>query len=42
MSFGEYEEALKRFALLRVRPATLAEFGFRRKGKAFLSCACTL
>ena len=34
MSFGEYEDALKRFALLRVRPETLAEFGFRRKGKA--------
>ncbi len=34
MSFGEYEDALKRFALLRVRPATLAEFGFRRKGSS--------
>ena len=34
MSFGEYEDALKRFALLRVRPSTLAEFGFRRKGKS--------
>ena len=32
MGFGEYEDAVKRFALLRVRPSTLAEFGFRRKG----------
>ena len=34
MGDGEYEDALKRFALLRVRPSTLAEFGFRRKGKS--------
>ena len=34
MGLGEYEDALKRFALLRVRPSTLADFGFRRKGKS--------
>ena len=34
MGGGEYEDALKRFQLLRVRPSTLAEFGFRRKGKS--------
>lgn len=34
MGLGEYEDALKRFALLRVRPSTLADFGFRRKDKS--------
>lgn len=33
MSFKEYEDILTGFALLRVRPATLAAFGFRRKGR---------
>ena len=33
MSFSEYEDTLKEFAHLRVRPATLASFGFRRKGR---------
>lgn len=33
MSFADYEDALAGFAHLRVRPATLAEFGFRRKGR---------
>ena len=34
MSFAEYEDALAEFSYLRVRPATLASFGFRRKGKS--------
>ena len=34
MGGGEYEDALKRFQLLRVRPSMLANFGFRRKGKS--------
>ena len=34
MGFEEYEDALKGFALLRVRPSTLAEFGFRRRGRS--------
>ena len=34
MSFSEYEDALAKFAHLRVRPATLVEFGFRRKGRS--------
>ena len=33
MSFGDYQEALARFAHLRVRPSTLAAFGFRRNGR---------
>ena len=33
MSFGDYQDALANFARLRVRPDTLAAFGFRRKGK---------
>ena len=34
MGFAEYENALNGFALLRVRPAALAAFGFRRKGRS--------
>ena len=34
MGFGEYDDALKRFALLRVRPSTLAGFGFQHCGKS--------
>ena len=34
MSFKDYEDALNRFALLRVRPSTLAGFGFRRKNES--------
>ena len=34
MSIADYEDALKGFAYLRVRPATLASFGFRRKGRS--------
>ena len=32
MGFEEYEDVLKEFAHLRVRPAALADFGFRRHG----------
>ena len=34
MGFAEYENALNGFSLLRVRPAALAAFGFRRKGRS--------
>lgn len=34
MSFADYEDVLKGFSLLRVRPATLSDFGFRRKGRS--------
>ena len=34
MSFSEYEDTLTGFAHLRVRPATLLPFGFRRKGRS--------
>ena len=34
MGFEEYEDALKGFSRLRIRPSTLAPFGFRRKGKS--------
>ena len=34
MGFEEYEDALKGFALLRVRPSTLAGFGFQRRGRS--------
>ena len=33
MSFGDYQEALARFAHLRVRPLTLGAFGFRHNGR---------
>lgn len=33
MSFGDYQEALARFAHLRVRPSTIGAFGFRRNGR---------
>ena len=34
MGFEEYEDALKGFVILRVRPSTLAGFGFRRRGRS--------
>jgi len=34
MGFEEYEDALKEFARLRVRPSTLADFGFQRRGRS--------
>ena len=34
MSFADYEDASKGFVHLRVRTATLGEFGFRRKGRS--------
>ena len=33
MSFEDYEDVLTGFSYLRVRPATLPTFGFRRKGR---------
>ena len=35
MGFDEYEDALKGFARLRVRPSMLADFGFHRKGSGW-------
>ncbi len=35
MGFEEYEGALKGFVILRVRPSTLADFGFLRKGSGW-------
>ena len=34
MHFSEYEDVLAQFTHLRVRTATLGEFGFRRKGRS--------
>ena len=34
MSFADYEDVSKGFVHLRVRPSTLASFGFRRKGRS--------
>ena len=34
MGLAEYEDALKGFVLLRVRPSTLAGFGFQRRGRS--------
>jgi len=35
MGFEEYEDVLREFTRLRVRPSTLADFGFRRKGSGW-------
>ena len=35
MGFDEYEDALNMFEQLRVRPSTLADFGFHRKGSGW-------